>query len=565
MTKIWSKRLGENLKGRVHKLCVSPNGKHILVSIKNNHDQNLYILDISEHKKPILLKNVYSNTNHFVYGHDGSYIVSEDIDEFNVTINELDESKTKVKTITPLDMLRDDIVYIAVSPDGKYIAAANSDNEIGIWDIKLHEQLGDLFENHKDEIKSVSFSSNSKLIVSVSADKKCLIWDIHSKKILYTLSDTPFTALTVSLKGNALAWGDQNYIKLLTFKTLDHLDGGLHEYNLKENEYYIKTISFSPNGKLLVSGSDDNTICIWNVDTLDKFAVVKNNGNIDSIVFNPDSKSFVSSGSDGIRYWYINSRGRPPSYFDTVKGKKQKPFDIIELIEKSPSLNANNKFDMFFQIDKSSISIASSDLDTVMSNTSNVKYECKKHVKYTALHIGNNDYVDEPYLSIRTMGFTRDGLIPLKDIKKAMERYNSYYYSVTRGGNNATTTNKTTTKTRRKRCPNGSRRDKKTGKCKDNFGNILYSVTNTATKTKRNTLFKSRKKLSPLKYTRNFNHALVFSLQETSKIVERIVSKQVIIVGNVISADHCQSDLNYKVYKLVEVLNKSRNRTALTA
>ena len=67
---------------------------------------------------------------------------------------------------------------------------------------------------------------------------------------------------------------------------------------------------------------------------------------------------------------------------------------------------------------------------------------------------------------------------------------------------------------------------------------------------------KSREKFSPIKYKRNFNHALVFSLQETNKVVGRIVSKQVLTVGNVVSADHCQSDLNYQVYKIKELSNK---------
>jgi hypothetical protein len=67
---------------------------------------------------------------------------------------------------------------------------------------------------------------------------------------------------------------------------------------------------------------------------------------------------------------------------------------------------------------------------------------------------------------------------------------------------------------------------------------------------------KSREKFSPIKYKRNFNHALVFSLQETTKVVGRIVSKQVLTVGNVVSADHCQSDLNYQVYKIKELSNK---------
>ena len=162
------------------------------------------------------------------------------------------------------------------------------------------------------------------------------------------------------------------------------------------------------------------------------------------------------------------------------------------------------------------------------------------------------------------MGFTRDGLISMNNMKKAISRYKTYYYPYMNGGGggdddeNSNTRTKTTRK--RRRCPNGTRRDNQTGKCVNKSGETVDSLTMTKSKkskSKSNTLKKkSREKFSPIEYKRNFNHALVFSLQETSKVVGRIVSKQVLTVGNVVSADHCQSDLNYQVYKIKELSNK---------
>lgn len=230
---------------------------------------------------------------------------------------------------------------------------------------------------------------------------------------------------------------------------------------------------------------------------------------------------------------------------------------------KTPSLNEKKTYDMVFQLDNSSITISLADLKNVVTNPSNIKYPCKSHVPYTALDIKKNDFINEPYLSIRTMGFTRDGLIPVDNVKQAINRYNTYY---ARGGGNPSTGN---TKTpRRKRCPNRSIRDKKTGKCIDKITKqVVDSVTKTKTKTKTMTITKmnnngkksvTKINLSPIEYKRNFDHALVFSLEEKSKIVKRVVSKQVLTIGNVVSADHCQSDLNFQVYGIKEISNKKK-------
>lgn len=128
------------------------------------------------------MKHIYGKNNSFAYSPDGSCIVSAAIDEFNIIIIELDDSRIKVKNIIPVDMLSYIITSLAYCPTGKYIAAADSDNKIGIWDVQKNKQIGDTCDEHKDEIVSISFSADSNLIASISKDDTCIVWDFKTKE-----------------------------------------------------------------------------------------------------------------------------------------------------------------------------------------------------------------------------------------------------------------------------------------------------------------------------------------------------------------------------------------------
>jgi glucose repression regulatory protein TUP1 len=75
------------------------------------------------------------------------------------------------------------------------------------------------------------------------------------------------------------------------------------------SDNYIRSVAFSPDGKLLATGSEDKIIRLWN---LERRAIVKklegHTSEIYSLAFTPDGKDIISgSGDKSARIWDLES------------------------------------------------------------------------------------------------------------------------------------------------------------------------------------------------------------------------------------------------------------------
>ena len=96
----------------------------------------------------------------------------------------------------------------------------------------------------------------------------------------------------------------------------------IHTFEGHEN--IVCTVAFSPDGKLLASGSGDNTIKIWNVDKRECIHTFEGHkGSVCSVAFSPDGKRVVS-GSKTIKLWDVDTR----ECIHTFKGHKSSVYTV---------------------------------------------------------------------------------------------------------------------------------------------------------------------------------------------------------------------------------------------
>jgi WD40 repeat protein len=75
------------------------------------------------------------------------------------------------------------------------------------------------------------------------------------------------------------------------------------------NADWVRSVTFSPDGRTLVSGSNDGTVRLWDVTTQQQIGDPMNehDGTVYSVAFSPDGKTLVSGSAHGTaRLWDVS-------------------------------------------------------------------------------------------------------------------------------------------------------------------------------------------------------------------------------------------------------------------
>src|SRR5947209_201007 len=195
------------------------------------------------------------------------------------------------------------ILCVAVSPNGKLLAAGTTTVEVRLWRADTVTPLF-TYHGHADGVRSVAFSPDSSILASGSEDQTIRLWDTSTGDCLKVLHGHTSLVRSVAFSpdGKVLASGsDDQTIRLWDTSTC-HCFTVLHGHTDR-----VRSIAFTCDGKTLASSSDDQTIYLWDTDTGRCLKILYGHTNrIWSLAFFPAARFLVSASEDDtMRFWEI--------------------------------------------------------------------------------------------------------------------------------------------------------------------------------------------------------------------------------------------------------------------
>jgi WD40 repeat protein len=193
---------------------------------------------------------------------------------------------------------------VAFSKDGRLLASGEMYSIVKIWDVASKKELATL-KGHTGGVNGVAFSPDGKTVASASTDQKIILWDSGSGAARSTLSGhkAKIVGVAYSADGKRLASADEIGTMIIwdvpTGKQLKAIRAVDKDYRGEVVAQRANCMAFSPDGKRVAAGIEDQSVRVWDVDqgtVLVKFEKVEANG----LAFSADGSRLAAAGHDNV-------------------------------------------------------------------------------------------------------------------------------------------------------------------------------------------------------------------------------------------------------------------------
>jgi WD40 repeat protein len=230
---------------------------------------------------------------------------------------------------------------VVFSPDGRLIASGGEGNTVHVWEAATGRPVSP-DRGHSGRVSRIAFAPAGAVLATGGIDGDVRLWDVTTgKELRRTGRDGAVHSLAFAPDGKTLAAAEDASLRLLESGTLRELkrwpsgaswavqfspdgtlladvggkaastirlwepSGGGKLRELAGHGDRVYGIAFSPDGKVLASGSADRTARLWDVETGRELRRLGGHGDlVGSVAFSPDGRVLATASRDGsLRLW----------------------------------------------------------------------------------------------------------------------------------------------------------------------------------------------------------------------------------------------------------------------
>ena len=184
-----------------------------------------------------------------------------------------------------------------------------------------------MFPGHRDMVYTLAFSPTEQLLASGSIDCTVKFWNwAEADKGAAISLDAAVAGVDFSRDGRLLAVAEggsptqtEQHSGNVSLWRLDNLTPR-DRLVLSGHHDQVTSVAFSPDGKLLVSGSKDHTAILWDVARKQSVATfAEHEAQVNSVRFSPDGSIVATASRDGtIKLW--SAAGNNSASLKTLRG-----------------------------------------------------------------------------------------------------------------------------------------------------------------------------------------------------------------------------------------------------
>jgi WD40 repeat protein/tRNA A-37 threonylcarbamoyl transferase component Bud32 len=189
-----------------------------------------------------------------------------------------------------------DVLSVAYSPDGRYLATTSWDHTIKVWDPATGKELRTI-RGHHQAINEAKFSPDGIHLATAAWDGSVKVWDVRTGQECFTCPGQGGEVWSVAYDrdGKRLASAHLDG----TVKVWDAADGR-ELLSVTAHFAPVQSVAFSHDGHRLVSASWDRTIRFWDPVSGDEILSLRqHNDTVSSLAFSSDGQRLASTSWDG--------------------------------------------------------------------------------------------------------------------------------------------------------------------------------------------------------------------------------------------------------------------------